>query len=188
VSGAAGKASARERNERFSKRRGGQRVGKSKKRAIQPAARRTCCRWEKETNDSASGTAGVMSAGERYERFSERRGGRGVGGRKERAIQRAARRARRRKERETSDLASGAVGVSSAGERNKRFSERRGGQGVEKSEKRAIQRAARRARRRKERATSDSASDAAVVLSAGERNSDPVSGAAGKASQRESNE
>jgi hypothetical protein len=77
-------------------------------------------------SDSASGAAGKASKRERNERFSERRGERVVVGRKKRAIQRAVWRARRRKEKETSDSASGAAGVSPAGERNGRFSNRRG--------------------------------------------------------------
>jgi hypothetical protein len=77
----------------------------------------------------------MASKRERNERFSQRRGERDVGRRKIRAIQRAALRARRRKEKETCDSSSGAAGVSSAGERKERFSERRGGQGVGKRKK-----------------------------------------------------
>jgi hypothetical protein len=42
-----------------------------------------------------------------------------------------------------SDSATGAAGVSSAGERNEQFSERRRGQEVDKRKKRAIQQVAR---------------------------------------------
>jgi hypothetical protein len=55
ASGTAGKASARERNERFNKRRGGLGVEKRRKRAIQQAARRDRRPREKETRDSVSG-------------------------------------------------------------------------------------------------------------------------------------
>jgi hypothetical protein len=115
ASGAAGKASARERNERCRERRGGedigmrkkrtvqraarrgaQDVGKRRKRAIQRAARPLRHQQEKETSDATSGAAGKTSARERNERFSERRSRWGVGGRKKRAMQRAAPRARRR--------------------------------------------------------------------------------------------
>jgi hypothetical protein len=119
---------AGERNERFTERRGGQDVEKRKKRVIQRAARRAWHQQEKETRDSASGTAGealkgeetsgsassvtdVSSAEGRNERFSEQHGGRVVGVRNERAIQRVARRARCGREKETSDSASGTVGV-----------------------------------------------------------------------------
>jgi hypothetical protein len=98
-------------------------------------------------SDSASGAPGVSSAGERNGRFSKWRGGQGVEKREKRAIQRAARRACypreketaiqqaarracRRREKETSDSGRGAPCVSSAGERNTRFSKCRGGQGV----------------------------------------------------------
>jgi hypothetical protein len=64
---AVGKATARERNEQCSERRGGQ----------------------------DGGAAGKASARERNERFSERRGGQDVEKRTKQAIQRAARRARR---------------------------------------------------------------------------------------------
>jgi hypothetical protein len=103
--------------------------------------------------------------GDKNKRYSERRGERGVGRRKkramqraarqawrrrekERAMQRAARRARRPQEKETSDSTSGGAGKRLTGERNKRYSERRRGQGVVKRNKRAIQLKARRARHR----------------------------------------
>jgi hypothetical protein len=57
-----------------------------------------------------------------------------------------------------------------AGERNRRFSERRGAQGVEKRNKRAIQQAARRAYRRREKETRDSARGAAGKESKRDRN------------------
>jgi hypothetical protein len=136
ASGTAGRASARERNELYSERSGGQGIEKRKKRAIEREARRACRRQDKQTSDSASGAAGVLSAGERNSdsassaagvssarerngRFSDRRGGRVIGGRKK-----------------------------------QRFSKRRGGQGVGKRKKRAIQRTARRACYRREKETS----------------------------------
>jgi hypothetical protein len=85
-------------------------------------------------------------------------------------MQRAARQATRRQENETSDTASGATDKTSATERNERFSERRGGQGVIKTKKQAIQRAARRAMRHPDKETSDSASGAASKTWARERN------------------
>jgi hypothetical protein len=98
---AAAMSSARERNERFSERRGGQDVAKRKKQAMQRAAQRACRRQEKETSDSVSGTAGKTlprernkhvasgAAGktstatrERNARFSQRRTGQDVNNRK----------------------------------------------------------------------------------------------------------
>jgi hypothetical protein len=81
-------------------------------------------------SDAASGVAGKTSARELHERFSEQRGGRVVGGRKELAIQQVARRECCWRETGTSDSASGAAGKTSKRERNERFSERRSGQGV----------------------------------------------------------
>jgi hypothetical protein len=84
---AASMSSARERDERFSERRGGDGgghvVGKRRKRAIPRAAlwgwRRACPPQEKETSGSGSGAvgmaAGMSSASDRNERFGERRGG-----------------------------------------------------------------------------------------------------------------
>jgi hypothetical protein len=99
--------------------------------------------------------AGMSSASKRNERFSQRRcgdgGGHRVGKGKKRAILRAAlwgwQRACPRQEKETSDSVSGAAGIaagtSSASERNKRFRERRCGDGgghvVGKRKKRAIE-------------------------------------------------
>jgi hypothetical protein len=163
-------SSAGEINERFGERRGGRVVGVKKKRAIQRVARWATCQQEKEIHDSASGAAGVLSAGERNERFSKRHGGRVVGGRKIRAMQRAALRACCRREKEKSDSASGAADVSSARERNEGFSKWRGGQGVVKRNERVMQRAALRARRRKERETRGAASGAAGEASKCERN------------------
>jgi hypothetical protein len=160
-----------ETNRQFSEQRGGRVVSGRKKQAIQRAAQQACRRREVETSASASGTAGVTSAGERKERFNKWYGGRIVGGNKKRAIQRAARWTCRRREEQTSDSASGTVGKMSKRERNKRFSERCGGCVIGGRNKQAIQRAARRARCRKEKETSDS-----------------TSGAAGKASSRETNE
>jgi hypothetical protein len=60
------------------------------KGAMQRAARRAWPRREKETSDAAIAEAGVALVGERNERCSKRRGGRGVGERKKRAMQRAA--------------------------------------------------------------------------------------------------
>jgi hypothetical protein len=71
ASGVAGKTSATERNERYSERRGGQVVGKRKKRVIQRASRRASRRQKKETSDSASGTAGKPSARVTNERCCE---------------------------------------------------------------------------------------------------------------------
>jgi hypothetical protein len=51
------------------------------------------------------------------------------------------------------------------GERNKRHSERRGGQGVGRRTKRAMQRAARRVRCQQEKERSDAASGVAGVAS-----------------------
>jgi hypothetical protein len=141
---------------------------------MQRAARRARRRKQIETSDSASGTAGVSSAGERYERCNERRCRRVVGGRKKPAIQRAARRARRRKEKETSDSASGAAGESSSRETNVRCSERRGGQAVGKRKKRAMQGAAQCEWRQWEKEASDAVSSlagAAGLVAVGERNS-----------------
>jgi antirestriction protein ArdC len=98
-----------------------------------------------ETSDLASGATARRLTDERNKRHSERRG-QAVGKRLKRAIQRAARRASRGKEKEMSDLASGTVGKRLTGEKNTRYRERRGGQGVEKRKNRAIQRAAARAR------------------------------------------
>jgi hypothetical protein len=86
----------------------------------------------RETSDTASGAVGKVSARQRNERFSERRGGRGVVKRKKGAIQRAARRARCRQEQVMSDEASGAAGKASSSARNERFSEWRGGQEVDR--------------------------------------------------------
>jgi hypothetical protein len=115
--GLAGVLLAGERNERFSEWRSVPVVCGRKKWAIQRAARWACCRQQKEMGDSASGTAGVSSAGETNARFSKRRGGRVVSGRKKWAIQQAARWTSRREENETSVSASGTAGKSSARER-----------------------------------------------------------------------
>jgi hypothetical protein len=61
---APGLSSKRESDGGFSERRGGQAVGKRKKRAIQQAAQCACCRREIETSDSVSGAVGVLSASE----------------------------------------------------------------------------------------------------------------------------
>jgi hypothetical protein len=110
--GTAGVASAGERNERCSDRYGRQGVGKRKKAAIQPAARRARCRQDEESSDSASGTAGKVSARARNERFSERYGGRSIGGRNKRVT------------------ANGSAGSVSSRERSVQLSERRRGQEV----------------------------------------------------------
>jgi hypothetical protein len=68
---AAGKTSTRDRNQRFSKRRGGQDVYKREKYPMPRVARR-------EMSDPANGAAGKTSTSERNERFSERRSGRDV--------------------------------------------------------------------------------------------------------------
>jgi hypothetical protein len=114
-------------NERFSEWHGGRVVGGRKKRAIQRAARWACSRWQKEWSDSARGAAAKASKRERNERWSEGVNRQGVEKREKQEIQRVARRTRRRKEKETSDSVSGPVGVSSAGERKDRFSDRHGG-------------------------------------------------------------
>jgi hypothetical protein len=99
---------------------------------------------------------------------------------------------------------SGAAGNRTS-ERNKRYSERRGGKDVEKRTKQAMQRAARRARRRQEKETSDVVSGAgqnvdkrtkqAMQRAAAQarrpqetETSDAASGAAGKTSTSERNE
>jgi hypothetical protein len=65
VSGAAGKAFVSETNERCSEQRGGQDVGKRKKRVIRRAILRACCGREKETSNTLSDTASKTMAGER---------------------------------------------------------------------------------------------------------------------------
>jgi hypothetical protein len=107
-------------------------MGKSKKRAIQRAVRRAEHRWEKQTSDS------------------EWLGGLGIVTRKKRAIKRAAPRARGSPVRETSDIARDAAGKASVGERNQRYSKRRGGRDVGGRKKPAMQRAAQRERREQE--------------------------------------
>jgi hypothetical protein len=82
VSGAVGISSAGERNERFSEWRRGQGVEKREKRAIQRVAWRACRPSVKATGDSVSGAAGTPSSRETNERYSERHGGRVVGGRR----------------------------------------------------------------------------------------------------------
>jgi hypothetical protein len=89
VSGTAGKASARERNEQFSKQLTGvlsaeernERLSKlrgwrvysgRKIRAIQQAVRRACRQREKETSHTASVTAGQMSTSTRNNRRRQR--------------------------------------------------------------------------------------------------------------------
>jgi hypothetical protein len=101
-----GKASARERNERFSDRRSVQGVGKRKKRAIQRAAQQARRLQDTETSDSASGAAGNSSARIRNEWFSEGRSGQNFDECKKRAMQQAS----PRQENEMSDAASGAAG------------------------------------------------------------------------------
>jgi hypothetical protein len=78
-------------------------------------------------SDSASSAAGLLSAGERNEPFSKRRGGYVIAERKKQAIQHAAWLARHRQEKQTSDATSRVAGMTAAGERNRRFSQRRGG-------------------------------------------------------------
>jgi hypothetical protein len=139
ASGAAGKESKRERNEPFSERHGGSVVTGRGELAIQPAARRVRRGKEKETSNSTSGTVGVSSPGVRNEQFIEPRCEGFVAGSKERAIQRVALRVRRRQQKATSDTASGTAGVSSAGERNLRFSKQHGVRDVRGTKKQPIQ-------------------------------------------------
>jgi hypothetical protein len=73
LSGAAGVSSVGETNGRFGKRRGRRVIRGRKKRVIQRAAQRACCRQETEICDSASGAAGKRLKRERNKRFSERR-------------------------------------------------------------------------------------------------------------------
>jgi hypothetical protein len=87
------------------------------------------------TSDVASGAAANASARERNERCSERRGRRGVGDRTKQEILRATLLARRGKEKESCDSASGSEGKRLTGEKNKRYSERRGAHGVGRRKK-----------------------------------------------------
>jgi hypothetical protein len=121
-------------------------------------------------SDSASGTAGVVSGGERNRRFSKRRSGQGIVKRKKGAIQRAAWRAWHRQEKSTNDSARGTTREASSRETNERYSEWHGGRVVGGRKKGAIQQVALRACRRWEKDMSATTSDAAGVSSAEERN------------------
>jgi hypothetical protein len=85
-------------------------------------------------------------------------------------MQRAAQRARRQRPKESSDAASGEAGKTSTMQRNKRYSERRGGQVVDKRKKQAMRGAAWRASRRQAKATSDAASGVVGKSSTSGRN------------------
>jgi hypothetical protein len=132
----------------------------TKERTMQRARWRARHRHERETNDAASGTADIASAAQRKDRYREGRSGQVVRKRKKRTIQRAARRVRGWQEKKTSDRATSVADVAVAAEKHKSCCERRGGQGVEKRKKRAIQRATLRARGSPVRKTSDTASGA----------------------------